>query len=87
MLYRDLKGATSFDNSFWDIELAAVSFERSATFFGMMELEMGELEAYYRDNRNDFSEQDFQLMFSMDGPKRKGDVSRYHKLFARMEKK
>lgn len=87
VLYRDLKGATSFDNSFWDIELAAVSFERSATFFGMMELEMGELEAYYQDNRNDFSEQDFQLMFSMDGPKRKGDVSRYHKLFARMEKK
>ena len=87
VLYRDLKGATSFDNSFWDIELAAVSFERSATFFGMMELEMGELEAYYQDNRNDFSEQDFQLMFSMDGPKRKGDINRYHKLFKRMEKK
>ncbi|CAJ1953980.1 unnamed protein product [Cylindrotheca closterium] len=87
VLYRDLKGATSFDNSFWDIELAAVSFERSATFFGMMELEMGELEAYYQDNRNDFSEQDFQLMFTMDGPKRKGDVNRYHTLFKKMERK
>eukprot|EP00980_Cylindrotheca_fusiformis_P023209 scaffold10220_cov148-Cylindrotheca_fusiformis.AAC.7 len=87
VLYRDLKGATSFDNSFWDIELAAVSFERSATFFGMMELEMSELEAYYQDNRNDFSEQDFQLMFSMDGPKRKGDINRYHKLFKKMERK
>jgi hypothetical protein len=87
VLYRDLKGATSFDNSFWDIELAAVSFERSATFFGMMELEIGELEAYYQDNRSDFSEQDFQLMFSMDGPKRKGDINRYHKLFKKMESK
>ena len=57
VLYRDLKGATSFDNSFWDIELAAVSFERSASFIAMMELEMSELEAYYQENRNDFSEQ------------------------------
>jgi hypothetical protein len=87
VLYRDLKGATSFDNSFWDIELAAVSFERSATFFGMMELEMGELEAYYQDNQNDFSEQDFQLMFSMDGPKRKGDISRYQKLYKKMKRR
>ena len=37
------------------------------------------------ENRNDFSEQDFQLMFTMDGPKRKGDVNRYHKLFKKME--
>ena len=40
VLYRDLKGATSFDNSFWDVELAAVSFERSASLIAMMELEM-----------------------------------------------
>ena len=51
VLYRDLKGSTSFDNSFWDMELAAVSFERSASFIQMMELEMAELEAYYHDNR------------------------------------
>ena len=50
VLYRDLKGSTSFDNSFWDIELAAVSFERSASFIVMMELEMNELEAYYKEN-------------------------------------
>lgn len=78
VLYRDLKGATSFDNSFWDIELAAISFERSASFMAMMELEMPELEAYYQENRGDFSEADFQLMFGMDGPRRKGDIGRYH---------
>ena len=87
VLYRDLKGATSFDNSFWDIELAAVSFERSASFIAMMELEMAELEAYYQENRNDFSEQDFQLMFSMDGPRRKGDIGKYHLLVKRLDKK
>lgn len=87
VLYRDLKGATSFDNSFWDIELAAVSFERSASFIAMMELEMAELEAYYQENRNDFSEQDFQLMFAMNGPRRKGDIGRYHMLVKRLDKK
>jgi hypothetical protein len=87
VLYRDLKGATSFDNSFWDIELAAVSFERSASFIAMMELEMAELEAYYQENRNDFSEQDFQLMFGMNGPRRKGDIGRYHMLVKRLDQK
>jgi len=87
VLYRDLKGATSFDNSFWDIELAAVSFERSASFIAMMELEMSELEAYFQENRNDFSDQDFQLMFSMNGPQRKGDIGRYHMLVKRMDNK
>jgi len=87
VLYRDLKGSTSFDNSFWDIELAAVSFERSASFIAMMELEMAELEAYYQENRNDFSEQDFQLMFGMNGPRRKGDIGRYHMLVKRLDSK
>ena len=87
VLYRDLKGATSFENSFWDIELAAVSFERSASFIAMMELGMAELEAYYQENRNDFSEQDFQLMFTMNGPRRKGDIGRYHMLVKRLDKK
>ena len=80
VLYRDLKAATSFDNSFWDIELAAVSFERSASFIAMMELEMPELEAYYQENRRDFTEEDFKLMFTMNGPRRKGDGNRYHLL-------
>jgi hypothetical protein len=87
VLYRDLKGATSFDNSFWDIELAAISFERSASFMAMMELEMPELEAYYQENRGDFSEADFQLMFGMDGPRRKGDIGRYHMIVKRLDNK
>jgi hypothetical protein len=51
----------------------------------MMELEMPELEAYYQENRNDFSEQDFRLMFSMDGPRRKGDVGRYNMLVKKLD--
>jgi len=86
VLYRDLKGATSFDNSFWDIELAAVSFERSASFIAMMELEMAELESYYQANRDDFTEEDFKLMFSMNGPRRKGDIIRYNMLVKKMNK-
>jgi hypothetical protein len=78
VLYRDLKGATSFDNSFWDVELAAISFERSASFMAMMELEMEELAAYYGVNQGDFTEEDFMLMFGMTGPRRQGDVKRYH---------
>jgi len=78
VLYRDLKGATSFDNSYWDMELAAISFERSASFMAMMELEMEELVAYYTANRDEFSEEDFALMFSMTGPRRRGDVGRFH---------
>jgi hypothetical protein len=87
ILYRDLKGATSFDNSFWDMELAAVSFERSASFIAMMELEMSELEAYYKANRGDFSEGDFKLMFTMDGPRRKGDVGKFHMLVKKLGQK
>jgi hypothetical protein len=85
VLYRDLKGATSFDNSFWDVELAAVAFERSASFIAMMELEMEELVAYYTANREDFSEDDFILMFSMTGPRRRGDVGQYHMLKRRLK--
>jgi hypothetical protein len=80
ILYRDLKGATSFAHSFWDVELAAVSFERSASFMAMLELEMEELVAYYLANKGDFSPQDFQLIFSMNGPRRRGDVGRFHLL-------
>lgn len=43
VLYRDLKGATGFDNSYWNDELAAISFERSASFMAMMEVEMEEV--------------------------------------------
>jgi len=80
VLYRDLKGATSFDNSFWDVELAAVSFERSASLIAMMELEMEELCAFYASSPDEFTEEDFELMFSMDGPRRRGDLNRYRVL-------
>jgi hypothetical protein len=80
VLYRDLKGATSFDNSFWDVELAAVSFERSASLIAMMELEMEELCAFYSSSPDEFSEEDFELMFAMDGPRRRGDLGRYKML-------
>jgi hypothetical protein len=85
VLYRDLKGATSFDNSFWDVELAAISFERSASFIALMELEMEELVTYYTSNREDFAEDDFILMFSMTGPRRRGDVGQYHMLKRRFK--
>lgn len=78
VLYRDLKGATSFDNSFWDVELAAVSFERSASFMAMLELEMEELITFYTSNKDEFSSEDFELMFTMSGPRRRGDVGRFH---------
>ena len=38
VLYRDLKGATSFENSFWDEDAAAHSFELSAVFINLMEI-------------------------------------------------
>jgi hypothetical protein len=85
VLYRDLKGATSFDNSFWDVELAAISFERSASFIALMELEMEELVTYYTSNREDFTEDDFILMFSMTGPRRRGDAGQYHMLKRRFK--
>lgn len=78
VLYRDLKGATAFDNSYWDVDLAAFSFERSASFMALMELEMEELVAYYNANPTDFDKADFELMFSMTGPRRQGDVGRFH---------
>lgn len=84
VLYRDLKGATKFDNSFWEDELAAISFERSASFMAMMEVEMEELEAYYRGNHQEFSDADFALMFAMNGPRRKGDIGRFNLLKKKM---
>ena len=84
VLYRDLKGAPKFDNSFWEDELAAISFERSASFMAMMEVEMEELEAYYRGNHQEFSDADFALMFAMNGPRRKGDIGRFNLLKKKM---
>ncbi len=38
VLYRDLKTATSFENSFWDDEVAEDAFERAASYISLMEL-------------------------------------------------
>ena len=43
VLYRDLKGATSFEGSFWDDAAAADAFERSASFIALLELNMEEV--------------------------------------------
>ena len=80
VLYRDLKGATSFENSSWDEELAADCFEYSASFIGLMEFDVDELLNYFRNNRDQFGEEDVKLMFTMDGPRRKGDFENYKKL-------
>ena len=79
VLYRDLKGATSITNSMWDDDVAAESFERSASYVAMIELDMDELVSYSRENMAEFTDEDFKLMFRMDGPRRKGDISLYRR--------
>eukprot|EP00970_Alexandrium_tamarense_P018095 scaffold13318_cov193-Alexandrium_tamarense.AAC.7 len=95
VLYRDLKGATSFENSFWDEDAAAHSFEQSAIFISLMEISQKdvsdvmdryiELEDYYRGNPNQFSDDDYQLMFSFDGPRRRGDKRRLNLLKSKIK--
>ena len=85
VLYRDLKGATSFENSFWDEDAAANSFEQSAIFISLMETSLGDLEAHYRRNPTQFSDADYQAMFGFTGPRRRGDVRRYNLLKSKMK--
>jgi hypothetical protein len=70
VLYRDLKGATSFENSFWDEEAAANAFEQSAVFISLMEISMNDLESHYQSNT---------------GPRRKGDAERFKLLKSQMK--
>ena len=77
VLYRDLKGATSFENSFWDEEAAANSFEQSAVFISLMEISLNDLESHYRSHPTQFADEDYQLMYSFSGPRRRGDLNRY----------
>eukprot|EP01082_Thalassiosira_pseudonana_P006929 g15028.t1 g15028 contig21:392906-399472(-) len=85
VLYRDLKGATSFENSFWDEDAAAHSFEQSAIFISLMEISQKDLEDYYRGNPNQFSDDDYKLMFSFDGPRRRGDKRRLNLLKSKIK--
>lgn len=85
VLYRDLKGATSFENSFWSEEDAANSFELSAIFINLMEISQKELENHYRSNPKQFSDNDYQLMFTFNGPRRRGDPRRFNLLKSKMK--
>eukprot|EP00592_Proboscia_alata_P028199 CAMPEP_0194444054 /NCGR_PEP_ID=MMETSP0176-20130528/127048_1 /TAXON_ID=216777 /ORGANISM="Proboscia alata, Strain PI-D3" /LENGTH=1220 /DNA_ID=CAMNT_0039270375 /DNA_START=20 /DNA_END=3682 /DNA_ORIENTATION=- len=87
VLYRDLKTASSFEGSFWDEAVASESFERSASFVALLELDMDELEAFCRNHRNDFSDADYKLMFVMNGPRRMGNPTRYIALKQRMDQR
>jgi len=85
VLYRDLKGATSFENSFWDEDAAANSFERSAVFISLMELSLNDLESHYRGNLTQFLDEDYQLMFAFTGPRRRGDARRFNLLKSKLK--
>jgi hypothetical protein len=85
VLYRDLKGATSFENSFWDEEAAANSFEQSAVFISLMEVSVNDLEAHYRSSPTQFTDEDYQLMFAFTGPRRQGDSRRFDLLKSKMK--
>ena len=85
VLYRDLKGATNFENSFWDEEAAANSFEQTAVFISLMEISLNDLEAHYRSNPTQFSDDDYQIMFAFTGPRRRGDARRFNLLKSKMK--
>ena len=55
VLYRDLKGATSFENSFWDDDVAADAFERAASYVSLMELDMEEVSRCHFTNLTYFT--------------------------------
>ena len=82
VLYKDLKSAIGFQSQFFDIEVTAVAFERAATFTALMEMSIEELAEYYTTHSQleEFSDDDFLLMFKMDGPRRTGDDKQFKKL-------
>jgi len=84
VLYRDLKNATSFDGSFWDENAATDSFERAASYIALFEMDMVELEDYFLRNRNEFSDSDYSLIFSLNCPNRSGDVRKFYDLKAKV---
>lgn len=82
VLYKDLKAAIGFQSQFFDIQVTAVAFERAATFTALMEMSIEELAEYYTTHSQleEFSDDDFELMFKMDGPRRTGDDKQFKKL-------
>lgn len=86
VLYRDLKGATAqFENSFWNEEAAARAFEQSAVFINLMEISQKELEDQYRSNPGQFTDEDYELMFAFNGPRRRGDSRRFNLLKSKLK--
>ena len=84
VLYRDLKSATGFENSFWDEDVAADAFDRAVSYVALMECDMDELMSRWRNNRSEFTDDDYRIMFAMSGPNRKGDIQKYASLKERM---
>lgn len=82
VLYKDLKASTGFQSMFFNIQLTAVNFERAATFTALMEMSREELAEYYstHSQSEEFSDDDYELMFGMDGPRRRGDDKQFKKL-------
>ena len=86
VLYRDFKGATAqFENSFWNEEAAARAFEQSAVFINLMEISQKELEDQYRSNPGQFTDEDYELMFAFNGPRRRGDSRRFNLLKSKLK--
>ena len=46
----------------------------------MIELDMEELISYCKNNRGEFSDNDYKLMFALDGPRRRGDLKAYNSM-------
>jgi hypothetical protein len=77
VLYKDLKSATGFEHSFWDEAVAADAFDRAASYVALMEFDMDELMSYWRNNQDEFTDDDYRIMFGMNGPNRRGDIKKY----------
>jgi hypothetical protein len=82
VLYKDLKAALGFQSQFFNIQLTALNFEKAATFTALMEMSIEELAEYYttHSQTEEFSDEDYELMFRMDGPRRTGDEKQFKKL-------
>lgn len=82
VLYKDLKASTGFQSKFFNIQLTALNFEKAATFTALMEMSIEELAEYYttHSQSEEFSDEDYELMFGMDGPRRRGDDKQFKKL-------
>lgn len=87
ILYRDLKTTMSFQPAYFNVQVAAISFERAATFTALMDMTVEELAEYYTTHPDEFTNSDFELLFGMDGPRKRGDSSQFKKLKKQLKKR